>query len=175
MIFGFNSEVKYEGTSYHVQSEVRAGGRLLDTQVFVGGRCVGKRSTALPAGEALSDESIREQLKEQHRRVLEAVREGELPKRLAEPNPGLQWLSVRARLDEKRMVLRFHIDLVPARVHARLEADGTPTTSAEADAAPDGTVELELPFDSPAATATLFLQTQAADRTITQKFRLHRN
>src|SRR6266849_1752887 len=45
MIFGFNTDIKHEDTIYHVQSEAREGEMLLQTQVFVRGRCIGKRAT----------------------------------------------------------------------------------------------------------------------------------
>ena len=45
MIFGFNTDIKHNDTVYHVQSEARENELLLQTQVFVRGRCVGKRAT----------------------------------------------------------------------------------------------------------------------------------
>ena len=50
MIFGFNTDVKHEDTVYHVQSEAREGEQLLQTQVFVRGRCIGKRAIPYGAG-----------------------------------------------------------------------------------------------------------------------------
>ena len=46
MIFGFNTDVKHGDTIYHVQSEAREGEKLLQTQVFVRGQCVGKKAIA---------------------------------------------------------------------------------------------------------------------------------
>ena len=46
MIFGFNTDVKHGDTIYHVQSEARESELLLQTQVFVRGRCIGKRATS---------------------------------------------------------------------------------------------------------------------------------
>lgn len=172
MVFGFNSEVVREGTSYHVQSEVRTLERVLDTQVFVGGRCVGKRTSALAAEEGFPEERIREQLKEQHRQVLAAIGAGEWESLLT--RPVLHGLGVRVRAREKVMVLHFRVDPVPARVQARLEADGCPAVSAEAAAASDGSVELEFPFASAATTATLWVETKVAGGSSKQKFRLHR-
>ncbi len=39
MIFGFNTDIRHDDTVYHVQSEAREGEQLLQTQVFVRGRC----------------------------------------------------------------------------------------------------------------------------------------
>src|ERR1700690_3053065 len=81
MIFGFNTDVKHVDTIYHVQSEARESEKLLQTQVFVRGRCIGKRAISY----AKSAEQIRfgdpqkeQQLRDQHRLVLEAIREGKL-------------------------------------------------------------------------------------------------
>ena len=41
MIFGFNTDIKQQDTVYHVQSEARESEQLLQTQVFVQGRCIG--------------------------------------------------------------------------------------------------------------------------------------
>jgi hypothetical protein len=81
MIFGFNTDVKHGDTIYHVQSEAREGERLLQTQVFVRGRCVGKRAvsyadSATQAG--FGDPQKEQQLRDQHRLVLESIREGKL-------------------------------------------------------------------------------------------------
>ena len=46
MIFGFNTDVKHGDTVYHVQSEARQNEFLFQTQVFVRGRCIGKRATS---------------------------------------------------------------------------------------------------------------------------------
>jgi hypothetical protein len=74
MIFGFNTDIKAEGTVYHVQTEVREQERRLESQVFVSGRCIGKRSATLPPEAA--EEEIQELARAQHRWVVEAVREG---------------------------------------------------------------------------------------------------
>jgi hypothetical protein len=174
MVFGFNSEVKCDGTVYHVQSEVRATESFLDTQVFVAGRCLGKLANPLPAGETLSDESIHERLKEQHRHVLEAVRAGELEQLFPSASPLVEWLSVQTRADDKTMVARVRIVPAPARVVAQLELDGH-MVPADAEPAADGIVELKFPFDGALAMeARLTLQTDASGRSFTQRFRLQR-
>src|SRR5271155_3508653 len=80
MIFGFNTDVKHGDMIYHVQSEARESEKLLQTQVFVRGQCVGKK--AIPYGSAqdsgYGDPQKEQQLREQHRLVLESIREGKL-------------------------------------------------------------------------------------------------
>src|ERR1035441_10093522 len=90
MIFGFNTDVKHGDTIYHVQSEAREGELLLQTQVFVRGRCIGKKATSYASknSEAQAGDSQKEQLlREQHRLVLDAIREGKLDNVLDHPEP----------------------------------------------------------------------------------------
>ena len=62
MIFGFNTDIKQGDTVYHVQSEARESELLLQTQVFVRGRCIGKHAT--PYGDKLAG-GFTDQQKEQ--------------------------------------------------------------------------------------------------------------
>lgn len=74
MIFGFNTDIAAEGTVYHVQTEVREQESRLESQVFVRGRCMGKRAVVLP--QDATQEEIQELARAQHRWVVEAVRGG---------------------------------------------------------------------------------------------------
>ena len=106
MIFGFNTDIRHEDTVYHVQSEAREGEQLLQTQVFVRGRCIGKRAVPYGSGSAVNlgsenmsspanearageispgdvksnsnDQEREKVLRELHREVLDAIREGKL-------------------------------------------------------------------------------------------------
>src|SRR5271155_3014757 len=79
MIFGFNTDVKINDTVYHVQSEARENDLLLQTQIFIKGRCLGKRATSY-AGHIIkpefNQETMHELLKVQHKLLLEIVRAG---------------------------------------------------------------------------------------------------
>ena len=81
MIFGFNTDIKQQDTVYHVQSEARESEQLLQTQVFVRGRCIGKRAVTYASiaveGEG-GDPHKEKVLREQHRQVLDAIRDGKL-------------------------------------------------------------------------------------------------
>src|SRR5450755_2959952 len=82
MIFGFNTDIRHQDTVYHVQSEAREGEQLLQTQVFVKGRCIGKR--AIPYGPGVgkglqsNDQDMEKRLRELHREMLDAIRDGKL-------------------------------------------------------------------------------------------------
>jgi hypothetical protein len=105
MIFGFNTDIRHEDTIYHVQSEAREGEHLLQTQVFVKGRCIGKcavpyssaaaegntgsrnnaqnntqsaQSAQSPQSPQSNDQDKEKMLREQHREVLDAIRAGKL-------------------------------------------------------------------------------------------------
>jgi hypothetical protein len=81
LIFGFNTDIKHADIVYHVQSEARAADQLLQTQVFIRGRCMGKCSSSYAdhsTAAGFSDEKLHELLKAQHRRVLDAIKEGKL-------------------------------------------------------------------------------------------------
>ncbi len=93
MIFGFNTDIRHEDTVYHVQSEAREGEQLLQTQVFVRGRCIGKRAVpygssgaegkisspaSSPTGSPTNDQDKEKLLRELHREVLDAIRDGKL-------------------------------------------------------------------------------------------------
>jgi len=70
MIFGFNTDVKVGDTVYHVQSEARKHDQLLQTQVFVRGRCIGKKATSYTeqiASPDFNDDRMHEMLKSQHK------------------------------------------------------------------------------------------------------------
>lgn len=175
MVFGFNSEVKQSDTVYHVQSELRAAEHLLDTQIFVGGRCVGKHATHLPPGDGLSDDRIHDRLREQHRRVVAAIRAGELEKLLAELPVGPECLSLRPKEDGTGVVIRLRVDPAPGRVRARLEQNGNPPLYAEADSDQDGSVELTFAFNLLAnAEAKLLVQHTTVEHSHLKRFRLYR-
>ena len=79
MIFGFNTDVKHGDTVYHVQSEAHPNTHTFQSTVFVQGRCLGKTSSSYADQVALADFSeakMHDMLKEQHRKVLEAIRDG---------------------------------------------------------------------------------------------------
>lgn len=79
MIFGFNTDVKHGDTVYHVQSEAFPSSLTFQSTVFVQGRVLGKATSsyAAHAGQAdFTEQKMHELLKVQHRRVLEAIREG---------------------------------------------------------------------------------------------------
>jgi len=80
MIFGFNTDIRVDDTVYHVQSEARTAEKLLQTQVFVKGYCIGKRAISYTDDEVngQTEDARHELLRSKHRTVVQAVREGHL-------------------------------------------------------------------------------------------------
>lgn len=81
MIFGFNTDIKHDSIVYHVQSEARHADLLLQTQVFVRGRCIGKHATSYAerrAAPGFSDDTMHEMLKIQHKNIIESIRAGNI-------------------------------------------------------------------------------------------------
>ena len=81
MIFGFNTDIRHQDTVYHVQSEARRNDQLLQTQVFIQGRCVGKKAVSYAdrvSQPGFSDEQMHELLKTQHKEIIDAIRQNRL-------------------------------------------------------------------------------------------------
>jgi hypothetical protein len=193
MIFGFNTDVKHGDTIYHVQSEARESEKLLQTQVFVRGRCVGKRaiSYATSAQEpGFGDPQKEQQLRDQHRLVLESIREGKLESVLdhaesealaAVKQLDVQWensdsvhsnrnLTMRLRVTESgvavptaRLTFRFaRPDAAPFYTQAVTDSAGAAEISVEVD-------ESSLPDSS------IIVQATHDGRTVTRKFALRKS
>ncbi len=191
MIFGFNTDITHTGTVYHVQSEARVADLLIQTQIFVQGRCIGKHATsyAEQAGRpGFSERDIHELLKQQHRFVLQAVREGRLEPLLAGNPAGpdlgaglsLEWLSPPAISADDTLRLRFLVTHdgkpVPgAHIVCRLLTTEQTAVRAEALTAIDGSVELAVTLDHVAAPELpILVQATHDGASASKKFRLKR-
>jgi hypothetical protein len=193
MIFGFNTDIKHEDTVYHVQSEAREADLLLQTQVFVRGRCIGKRATPY-AGQAQSpdftDQKKEQILREQHRLVLDAIREGkveevfdkrETPETLAAIKEiEIQWLNSASIHSDGKLLVKLRAteagqgiagalltvrysrpETFPAYVQAKTDAAGDTEISFQVE-------EASLPESS------LLVQVNSEGRTATRKFELRK-
>jgi hypothetical protein len=193
MIFGFNTDVKHGDTIYHVQSEARESEKLLQTQVFVRGRCVGKRaiSYATSAMQAdFGDPQREQQLRDQHRLVLEAIREGQLENVLdhvetetlaAVKQLDVQWENATSVHANRNLTLQLRVTEAGAAVPAaRLtmrfaRADSTPFyTQAVTDAAGAAQISIELE-ESALPDSSVLVQATHQGRTVTRKFALRKS
>lgn len=193
MIFGFNTDVKYGDTVYHVQSEAKQGEQLLQTQVFVRGRCIGKRAISYAdrvAAPDFSDAYTEQMLREQHRGLLDSIREGKLDDLLDKQEPpetlagirelDLHWVnsgSVHAAGD---VVLRLRVTeggtaVASARLTSRLTHPQRGSLYSQAVTDASGMVELKITLEEPELPeASILVQANYESRTVTRKFRLRR-
>jgi hypothetical protein len=192
MIFGFNTDVKHGDTIYHVQSEAREGELLLQTQVFVRGRCVGKKATSYGSktSEAQIGDAHKEQLlREQHRLVLDAIREGKLDNVLDHPEPealatvkelDLQWLNSESIHADRNLTMQLRVtEGGAAAPGARLtfrfaRPSGAPFyTQAVADSGGAAEIQIEV-AEAELPDLSLLVQANFEGRTATRKFVLRK-
>jgi len=192
MIFGFNTDVKHGDTIYHVQSEAREGELLLQTQVFVRGRCIGKRakSYANKANEAqFGDAQKEQQLREQHRLVLDAIREGKLDSVLDHPEAenlasvkelDVQWLNSESIGVDRNLIMQLRVTeggaaASGARLTFRFARPGAAPFYTQAVADSEGTAEVKIEVEEATlADSSLLVQANFEGRTATRKFVLRK-
>jgi hypothetical protein len=191
MIFGFNTDIKHEDTIYHVQSEAREADLLLQTQVFVRGRCIGKRATPY-ADQARSsdftDQKKEQILREQHRLVLDAIRDGRLeqvfdkrdtPESLAAIKElDVQWVNAESIHSEEKLTMRLRATeggqgIANARLTIRLARAGSTPFYTQTET--DSTGQAELAFlveEAAMEDSSVLVQVNVNGRTATRKFQL---
>jgi hypothetical protein len=193
MIFGFNTDVKHGDTVYHVQSEARENELLLQTQVFVKGRCVGKRATSYAdeRGTAgFTDQQKEQILRDQHRLVLDSIRDGRLDAVLDKRDTAeslaaikeldVHWLNADSVHSDRSLNVRLRV------TEGGTGAPGARLTVrfARPDAAPfyrqvmtDSSGDAEMKIDmeeSSLPDSSLLVQASYSGRTTTRKFRLRK-
>jgi hypothetical protein len=191
MIFGFNTDVKHGDTIYHVQSEAREGELLLQTQVFVRGRCIGKRARPYgQSGEGQSGDAQKEhQLREQHRTVLDAIREGKLDSVLDRPEPetlaavkelDVEWLNAESVHTQRNLTMRLKVTeggaaASGARLVFRFARPGAAPFYTQAVADAGGAAEIKIEVEEASLPdSSLLVQANFEGRTATRKFVLRK-
>jgi hypothetical protein len=193
MIFGFNTDVKHDDTIYHVQSEAREGELLLQTQVFVRGRCIGKRATSYAeklAGGGFTDQQKEQILRDQHRLVLDSIRDGHLddvldkreaPEVLAAIKElDVLWLNASSVHSDRKLVMRLRVTeggsgVQGARLTIRFaRPDAAPFyTQVVTDLAGDAEMKIEAD-ESSLPDSSVLVQANYSGRTATRKFQLRK-
>ncbi len=192
MIFGFNTDVKHGDTVYHVQSEARESERLLQTQVFVRGRCIGKRATPYSdaVGDGFGDPEKEQVLRDQHRLVLNAIRDGVLetaldkqdsPEALAAIRQlDVQWLNAQAAHTDSVLSLRLRVTddgaAAPgARITVRFARPDAAPFYSQVLADEVGDAEMKIDVDeSMLPDSSVLVQASYSGRTATRKFELRK-
>lgn len=188
MIFGFNTTVTYDENVYHVQSEPRERERVLETQVFVGGRCLGKRATSYDEiffQPGSIEGQLHELLRSQHRLVVEAARQGRLDDVLGVARPGgelsVQFLNADSVFVGEALVMRFQVTeagraIQGASLTSRLRVlEAEPIYSqAITDAA--GTAEMRVALrESVLEDADILVEAIHSGKSMWRKFRLRKS
>jgi hypothetical protein len=192
MIFGFNTDVKHGDTIYHVQSEARESERLLQTQVFVRGRCIGKKATSYGAKSsdaAVADPQKEQQLREQHRLVLDAIREGKLDNVLDHPEAealatvkelDVHWLNAESIHADRNLTMQLRVTeggaAAPgARLTFRFARPGEAPFYTQAVTDSGGAAEIKIEVEEAAMPdSSLLVQANYEGRTATRKFLLRK-
>jgi hypothetical protein len=192
MIFGFNTDVKHDGTVYHVQSEARENELLLQTQVFVRGRCVGKRATSYAdkaAESGFADQQKEQILRDQHRLVLDSIRDGRLdsvldsfaPESLAAIKElDVLWLNAGSVHAERNLILRLRVTeggtaVEGARLTVRFSRPDAAPFYTQVVTGSDGDAEMKIDVDeSSLPDSAVLVQANYSGRTTTRKFHLRK-
>jgi hypothetical protein len=190
MIFGFNTDVKHGDTIYHVQSEAREGEFLLQTQVFVRGRCIGKKATSYAGkSDQFADTQKEQQLREQHRLVLDAIREGKLDQALDRTEPEtlatvkeleVLWLNSDSVHADRNLTMQLKVTeggaaAAGARLIFRFARPGASPFYTQAVADSGGAAEIKIEVEeNQLPDSSLLVQASFEGRTATRKFELRK-
>jgi len=199
MIFGFNTDIRHEDTIYHVQSEAREGEHLLQTQVFVRGRCIGKRAvpygsstaegkTDAPSRSPGNDQDEEKMLRELHREMLDAIRGGKLdsifdkrdtPETLAAVKElDLEWINATSVHSSGALTMHIRVTeggatVQGARLTLRLVRPDAAPYYAQVLTDARGSAEMNVQVDEKSlADSSVVVQASFAGRTATRKFQL---
>jgi hypothetical protein len=193
MIFGFNTDIKHADTVYHVQSEARENERLLETQVFVRGRCIGTRATSYADNAAendFTDQRKEHMLRDQHRLVLDAIRDGRLdsvfdkrdtPESLAAIKElDVEWLNAGSVHSEGHLQMRLRVTdggaaLEGARLILRFARPSAAPFYTQVVTGSNGVAEMKIDVEESALPDSMVLvQASYTGRRATRKFQLRK-
>jgi len=193
MIFGFNTDVKHGDTIYHVQSEARQAEFLFQTQVFVRGRCIGKRATSYAERAPdpfFSDKQKESLLRDQHRYVLDAIRDGRLedvldkkdsPEALAAIKElDLKWINADSVHANGSLVLKIRVTegnapAPAAKLVSRVDRPEREPIYSQSVCDHTGTGEMKVELDESAlADSVILVQADFNGRTATRKFKFRK-
>jgi hypothetical protein len=191
-IFGFNTDEKVGDTIYHVQSEAREKDLLLQTQVWVKGHCIGKRASSYAEKTVqpeFSSQQMHELLKQQHRMMLEAVREQRVNElfcndgEVQDVNAGglsVRWLNQEQVFRGKTAVLKlqvllYHRPFEGALITARLDFSTDARIHSQSMSEQDGKADVEVDLAENGAPETaVLIRAKSEEKSVTRKFRVKR-
>ncbi len=192
MIFGFNTDIRHQDTVYHVQSEAREGEQLLQTQVFVKGRCIGKHAVPYGSPGTVSspsnDQDKEKRLRELHREVLDAIRDGKLDsifdkrdttEALASVKElDLEWTNANSVHSSGALTMQIRVTeggatVEGARLTLRFARPDEAPYYAQVSTDSQGNAEMNIEVDEKSlADSSVLVQASFNGRTATRKFQL---
>jgi len=203
MIFGFNTDIRHQDTVYHVQSEARETEQVLQTQVFVRGRCIGKHAVpyaslgaarddnAGGSGDQNNEDQHREKmLRDLHREVLDAIREGRLDSILGKKETpdtlaaikelDLAWTNADSVHASGTLIMKLKVTeagaaVKGARLTFRFARPQVAPYYAQVLTDAGGNAEMRIQVDEKSLPdASVLVQASFEGRTATRKFQLRR-
>ncbi len=192
MIFGFNTDIRHDDTVYHVQSEAREGDQLLQTQIFVRGHCIGTRAVSYGPGVGKgfqsNDQDMEKRLRELHREVLDAIRDGKLdsifdkrdtPETLAAVKElDLDWINAGSVHASGSLTMQIRVTdggatVAGARLTLRFARPDAAPYYAQVLTDAQGKAEMSVQVDEKSlAESSVLVQASFDGRTATRKFQL---
>ena len=193
MIFGFNTDVKHDGTVYHVQSET-GNELLLQTQVLVRGRCIGKR--AISYADKAAESGFADQQKRadpaqppassrarlySRRTPGRGAGQGFTPEALAAIKElDVHWLNAASVHAERNLILHLRVTeggtaVEGARLTVGFARPGAAPFYTQVATGSDGDAELKIDVDeSSLPDSAVLVQANSSGRTTTRKFHLRK-
>ena len=188
MIFGFNTDVQRNGTTFHVQTEDRSPrNSVVDSVIYVRGLIVDRVRTPYDSQEKTADQ-IEALVRTQHREIVESLRSGKLSPQIpaAASAPSLHANGYAIRLlnpddlaDGDHLCFQLSIStrsLGTAATGSLLDARWTPTDGdtqvLTAQTHDDGSVDLTVPVPCGLRQGTLLVNVHGPEGTETAKFQI---
>jgi hypothetical protein len=162
-IFGFNTDIRHGDAVYHVQTEAHWNERMVQTAIFVRGRCTDKYDVSYEqeaSAPGFSEEDVHLLLTRQHKFVVQCIREGNLQSLL---NIGS---ALRSESSCNASGTASPVSAPAADFHSQASGSQSDTCSAQDDQDILG-VELSQPitFSSPNEAKTTISDTTVSDVT----------
>lgn len=187
-IFGFNTDVKYGDTVYHVQSEARRSDLLIQTLVFVKGQCIGKRAVSYAQQVShpdFTEQAIHELLKSQHKTMIDAISDGHVNSILGSAGDiqdvggglSIKCVSIDPGDPESNVTLHLQVTdqgqaIAGAKIVSRAENSSESQIVAQAMTDAEGTAILEIPLNEETRRdSAVLVQATHGSKSATRKFR----
>jgi hypothetical protein len=172
MIFGYNTDVKTGGETYHVQTEDRGAKHpVIDSVIYHKGRILDrKRTTYVPAD--VTPEEVKEMVTAQHRMLVESIKSGVFIPGAAQDmlaNLTVSLLNPDSVSESGRLLFRLKAP-AGARVQAYLEVNNSTCERSEATADKNGDAEVTFLLPEGARSFVLFRAVTEGVATQTVKF-----